>query len=187
MPAIVHSEWVPSNVENGAPGPPNPGSRPWLSQAAALLGFLAVSWMVSALGSLPIRLNADGWYAAAEKAPWTPPGWMFAAVWLPLYAAMAVAAWLVWRQFPRSAALRLYGIQLALNLAWPAMFFGMYPMLGTAALWLAFAILAALAAAVTLTVLRFGPISRAAGLLMLPYVSWLVFSGSLNLYAALHN
>lgn len=160
-----------------------------MRNTTALLGFLAVSWTVSMLGSLPIRINANGWYAAAEKAPWTPPGWMFAMTWLTLYTAMAVAAWLVWRQrrVPRRDALRLYAIQLALNLAWPPMFFGMYPMLGTAALWLALMILGALTVAVTLTVLRFGPISQAAGLLMLPYVSWLVFSGSLNLYAALHN
>jgi tryptophan-rich sensory protein len=38
-----------------------------------------------------------------------------------------------------------------------------------------------------LTVLRFGPISTVAGVLMLPNVSWIVFSGSLNLYAALNN
>jgi tryptophan-rich sensory protein len=36
-------------------------------------------------------------------------------------------------------------------------------------------------------VLHFGPISTTAGVLMLPYVSWLVFSASLNLYAALNN
>jgi tryptophan-rich sensory protein len=37
------------------------------------------------------------------------------------------------------------------------------------------------------TVVRFGLISRTAGLLMLPYVSWIVFSLSLNAYAAASN
>jgi tryptophan-rich sensory protein len=114
---------------------------------------------------------------------------MFAAVWLTLYAGMAVAAWLVWRQrcFPRRQALRIYALQLGLNLAWPPVFFGLYPLLGAAALWLALLILVALTFAATLTVLRFGPISTLAGVLMLPNVSWIVFSGSLNLYAALNN
>ena len=153
-----------------------------------MLGFLAVSWLVSLLGSLPIRMNGT-WYALADKAPWTPPGWIFSSVWLVLYAAVAVAVWLVWRQrlFPRGAALKIYGTLLLLNLAWPLFFFGLYPMLGTAALWLALAVLAAHAVAATLTVLHFGPISRTAGLLMLPYLSWLVFSASLNLFAAVHN
>lgn len=124
-----------------------------------------------------------------DKAPWTPPGMMFTSVWLVLYAAMAVAAWLVWRQrrLPRRAALRLYGIQLGLNLLWPMTFFGLYPFLGIAALWLALAVLAALITAAVLAVLHFGPVNTLAGLLMLPYVSWLVFSASLNLYAALNN
>ncbi|WP_426995695.1 TspO/MBR family protein [Pseudarthrobacter sp. N5] len=158
-------------------------------QAAALVGFLAVSFAVSALGSLAIINNTPGWYAAANKAPWTPPGWVFGSVWTMLYAAMAVAAWLVWRQGSASTrgAMRAYGVQMLLNLAWAPTFFGMYPMWGAAALWLGLFVIAALAVAVATTVVRFGPISTTAGLLMLPYISWIVFSGSLNLYAAANN
>ncbi|MFF1384084.1 TspO/MBR family protein [Arthrobacter sp. NPDC058288] len=176
------------NVEQSAPGTLAPGAGPRRRQIAALLGFLAASWAVSLLGSLPIRISG-AWYAVADKAPWTPPGWVFGSAWLVLYAAMAVAAWLVWRQqrFPRREALKVYGGLMLLNLSWPLMFFGMYPMLGTAALWLALLVIAAHAVIATLAVLHFGPISTTAGVLMLPYVSWLVFSGSLNLYAALNN
>ena len=45
----------------------------------------------------------------------------------------------------------------------------------------------ALAVAVSVTVLYFGPISRAAGLLLLPYLAWIVFASSLNLWMALNN
>ena len=96
-PPNVHSESVLANVENGLPRPALTGGRPWQRQAGALIGFLAVSWLVSLLGSLPIRMN-DGWYALDAKAPWTPPGWIFGSVWLVLYAGVAVSAWLVWRQ-----------------------------------------------------------------------------------------
>lgn len=148
-----------------------------------------MSHAVSFLGSLVIINHAQGWYAAADKAPWTPPGWVFGMVWTVLYTAMAVAAWLVWRQ--RTDAGRgpmvIYGVQMLLNLAWAPMFFGMYPMIGAAALWLAFVVIIALAVAVTVTILRFGPISRTAGLLMLPYISWIVFSASMNFFAAVHN
>ncbi|MCU1515813.1 MAG: TspO protein [Pseudarthrobacter sp.] len=188
----VHSGSVSTNAEEVLPRPALAGNRV-RRESAALVGFLAVSWLVSLLGSLPIRMNGT-WYALADKAPWTPPGWVFSSVWLVLYAAMAVAAWMVWRhrQFPRGTGFRgagsmAYGGLLLLNLAWPLTFFGMYPMIGAAALWLALVVLAAHAAVAAYTVLRFGPISRTAGLLMLPYVSWLVFSASLNLYAALKN
>lgn len=70
---------------------------------------------------------------------------------------------------------------------WTPVFFGLYPVIGSTALWLGLAVLLALAIAVTFTVLLFYPISRAAGLLMLPYAAWLVFAGTLNLWAALHN
>lgn len=162
-----------------------PGFR---SQIFALAGFLALSAAAWALASIPIILNSSGWYAGSVKAPWMPPSWMFRTTWILLYIGVAAAAWLVWRKggLTRSTSVG-YVIQLLLNTVWPVAFFGMYPMLGTAALWIAFVIICGLTATLAFLILRFGPVDAAAGLLVLPYFSWLVFSGSLNLYAALHN
>jgi benzodiazapine receptor len=159
------------------------------SQLLGLLVFLAASAVVAGLGGLATGSNVNGWYATADKAPWSPPNWVFGPVWAVLYTAMAVAAWLVWRRRAEGsrAALTAYGVQLVLNLFWTPVFFGLYPVMGTPALWIGFLVIAALAVAVAVTVLRFGPISRTAGLLMLPYLSWIVFASSLNLWAALHN
>ncbi|MGO4188674.1 TspO/MBR family protein [Pseudarthrobacter sp. TAF60_1] len=158
-------------------------------QVAALAIFLAASAFVAWLGAFSTVANVNGWYVDADKAPWSPPNWLFGPVWTFLYTAMAVAAWLVWRPHrPDSRpALVTYGIQLVLNLLWTPTFFSLYPLMGTAALWLAFAIILALIVAVTVTVVRFGPISRVAGLLLLPYITWIVFASSLNLWAALNN
>jgi benzodiazapine receptor len=165
------------------------GNRGAGHQVLALLVLLGASALVAALGGLATATNVQGWYAAADKAPWSPPNWLFGPVWTILYVAMAVAAWLVWRSQCRDtrAALRTYIVQLVLNLLWTPVFFGLYPALGSPALWIGLVIIAALAVAVAATVLRFGPISRAAGLLMLPYLSWVVFASSLNFWAALHN
>jgi translocator protein len=158
-------------------------------QLLGLLAFLAASALVAGLGGLATANNVNGWYATADKAPWSPPNWVFGPVWTVLYTAMAVAAWLVWRRRAEETrpALTAYAVQLVLNLLWTPVFFGLYPVLGTAALWIAFGIIVALAAAVAVTVVYFGPISRTAGLLLLPYLSWIVFAASLNLWAALHN
>lgn len=158
-------------------------------QALALAIFLAGSAFVAWLGAFATINNVNGWYVDADKAPWSPPNWLFGPVWTALYTAMAVAAWLVWRRHSQESrpALVVYGIQLGLNLLWTPTFFSLYPSIGTAALWLAFAIILALIVAVTVTVVRFGPISRMAGLLMLPYITWIVFASSLNLWAALNN
>jgi tryptophan-rich sensory protein len=171
-----------------APGGAGPKRGPGV-QAIALVLFLAASYLVAWLGAFSTMANVDGWYVDADKAPWSPPNWLFGPVWTFLYTAMAVAAWLVWRRgVPASRpALVTYGIQLFLNLLWTPTFFSLYPVMGTAALWLAFAVILSLIVAVTFTVVRFGPISRLAGLLLLPYITWIVFASSLNLWAALNN
>ncbi|MDV8149491.1 TspO/MBR family protein [Arthrobacter sp. B10-11] len=166
-----------------------PGHRSAGVQLMGLVAFLGASALVAWLGALATLNNVDGWYATADKAPWSPPNWVFGPAWTLLYTAMAVAAWLVWRRRSERTgpALAAYAVQLVLNLSWTPVFFGLYPVMGTAALWLGLAIIIALVIAVTVTVLFFGPISRPAGLLLLPYISWLVFATSLNWWAALHN
>src|SRR5690349_9888004 len=80
-----------------------------------LAGLLAASFGVAYIGGLSSTTGVDGWYAAAEKPPWTPPNWLFGPVWTFLYTAMAVAAWLVWRRCGWTAArpaLLLYAGQL---------------------------------------------------------------------------
>ncbi|MDQ0923072.1 benzodiazapine receptor [Pseudarthrobacter sp. W1I19] len=157
-------------------------------QVAALVGFLALSYAVCILASIPIILHSNGWFASSTQAPWMPAGWMFRTVWIGLYACIGLSGWLVWRGGALAGrVLGYYGLQLVLNLAWPLMFFAMFPMLGSAALWLAFAIICALACVLVLLILEAGPVHNWAGLLVLPYFSWVVFSASLNLYSALHN
>ncbi len=184
----------PLRDESSNPAPGDPvavlGSRPravW--QAVALAGFLAAAYAVSFLSSRVIISHSVGWYATASLAPWTPPGWVFGSAWALLYTAMAVAAWLVWRQrsAPRRGALAVYAVLLLVNLSWAPTFFGMYPVMGAAALWLAMGLIVVHILAAAATVVLFGVVSRTAGLLMLPYVSWIVFSSSLNLYAAANN
>lgn len=179
----------PDGEETAAPA--GTGRQPYSAgvQVAALAGFLVASLVVAALGGLASAANVTGWYATADKAPWSPPNGVFGPVWTVLYTAMAVAAWLVWRKRTNRTrpAMFVYALQLVLNLAWTPAFFALYPTLGTAALWLGLVVILALIAAVAVTVLYFGPISRTAGLLLLPYISWLVFAASLNWWAAAHN
>ncbi|MBT2596011.1 TspO/MBR family protein [Arthrobacter sp. ISL-72] len=173
----------------GAGSAAGPGIRGSGVQLLGLAVFLGASALVAWLGAQATLNNVEGWYATADKAPWSPPNWVFGPVWTLLYTAMAVAAWLVWRSGAErfKPALIAYEIQLMLNLSWTPVFFGLYPVMGTAALWLGLVIFIALTVAVAVTVLYFGPISRTAGLLLLPYISWLVFAASLNWWAALHN
>lgn len=118
------------------------------------------------------------WYASLAKPSWTPPGWLFGPVWTVLYAAMGVSAWLLWRRRRQPGARRAlacFGTQLALNFAWTPVFFGLHCP-GLAAV-----IIVALLAMIVATVAASWRVSRAASLLLVPYVAWVGFASCLNI------
>lgn len=161
-----------------------------LRSALVLLAFLAISYGVAALGTVATIQNVDGWYATAEKASWSPPNSLFGPVWTVLYALMAIAAWLVWRQRDRvdvRPALTVYVIQLVLNALWTPVFFGLYPLIGAPALWIALAIIVALDVLVLVTMLRFWPVRKAAAWMLVPYWAWVLFATTLNAAVAVLN
>jgi len=149
-----------------------------------LIGFLVIAFAVAALGTLSTIHNVDGWYAHAFKAAWNVPNWLFAPVWVVLYALMAIGAWMIWRRRigvkPVTVALSLYIVQLILNSLWTPVFFGAYPGWGPAALWIAFAIIVLLDIAVAATIASFLPLSRVAGWMLVPYLLWILFASTLN-------
>lgn len=110
---------------------------------------------------------------------------MFGPAWTVLYALMAVAAWLVARtgldERAVQVALALYGVQLALNLAWSLLFFG-----ARAPGW-ALADIVALVALVAATTIAFWRIDATAGWLLVPYLAWIVFATTLNIWIVLRN
>jgi len=142
-----------------------------------LVVFLLVCLGVSAAGGAATASSVSTWYQALQKPPFNPPDWLFAPVWTALYVMMAIAGWRVWRADGlrgARAALALFGIQLALNLAWSFVFFG-YRLLGAALL----EIIVLLAAIVATTIL-FWRRDRLAGLLFIPYAGWVAFATILN-------
>jgi len=155
-----------------------------LKSALVLVALLAISFGVAALGSIATAGNVDGWYASAEKAPWNPPNWLFGPAWTLLYTLMSVAAWLVWR---RGGSLKPYVIQLVLNAIWTPVFFGLYPVIGAPALWIALVIIVALDVAVLLTMLSFWRTSKLAAWLLVPYWAWVLFATTLNAALAILN
>jgi benzodiazapine receptor len=141
----------------------------------ALAASGAAAFATAGIGGVVTARSLDGWYRRLDKPPWTPPGQVFGPVWSLLYGAQAVAAWLVWRSDgERAPALELYGAQLALNLGWTLLFFGLrrpgWAVLEIAVLWVAIAA----------TIAAFRRRSRAAAWLLLPYLAWVSFALALN-------
>ncbi|MEI7611063.1 MAG: TspO/MBR family protein, partial [Rhodospirillaceae bacterium] len=101
-----------------------------------------------------------------------------APVWTTLYVMIAISGWLVWKKAGfRSAksAFMTYGAQLALNLAWSILFFGLHQ------IGLAMVDVLLLLAAIVVNVRTFRPINQTAALLLLPYAAWVFFASLLNL------
>ncbi len=116
-------------------------------------------------------------YEILLQPPFAPPPGIFPIIWPLLYLLMGVASWLVWRRCPgdNQLALRLYGIQLVVNILWPIIFFNLQMRL------FAFFWLCLLLVLIWLTIRAFGRCSRTAALLMLPYFLWSCFALYLNL------
>lgn len=143
----------------------------------ALALALAAAAAAQGLGAWFTSRSVTTWYPMLTKPVWMPPGWVFGPVWTALYVLMAVAAGLVWRERARSAvasALFLYGVQLALNVLWSALFFGLRSpgagLIGIVGLW----------AAIGGTLVAFWRIRRLAGWLLVPYLLWVSYAAGLN-------
>jgi len=141
--------------------------------------FLLIALAVAAFGSVVAVTQVDGWYAAEPHVTWTPPNWAFGAVWSVLYVLIAVSGWLLWLRRARGA-LALFVAQLVVNSIWTPVFFGGYPLIGTAALWLGVAIIVLLDLLVVATIATAWPVSRWAAVLLMPYLAWILYASTLN-------
>lgn len=145
---------------------------------AGLVAFLLLGGVVLALGGVVTATSVGNWYQAIAKPAFNPPDWIFGPVWTALFLMMSIAAWRVWRQAGSLASCHsemvLYGVQLALNLGWSAVFFGLRQIVwGMAEMVILFI-------AILWTAYRFWLRDRVAGWLFAPYVGWVGFALVLN-------
>lgn len=140
----------------------------------SLLVFVALVFAAAFTGSY---FRPGPWYDRLEKPSWNPPKWLFPIAWTILYAMIAFAGWLVWREAGPGEwliPLGLWLLQLALNAAWSPAFFGLkrpgVALVVVSALWLA----------ILATIIAFLPVDFGAALLMVPYLVWVSYAAALN-------
>ena len=145
----------------------------------ALLISLAAPLLAGAVGGAVTYSHITSWYAELAKPVFSPPNWVFGPVWTMLYILMGVALYLVWtapksKKYNKTKAMQAFWVQLALNVLWSVVFFGLQsPWLGVIAI-------LALLIAILLTVQLFQPISKKAAYLLAPYALWVSFATILN-------
>jgi tryptophan-rich sensory protein len=159
-------------------------------QTLALVLSIAVPFIIGGLGALSTAGNVDGWYADANVAPWTPPNWVFGPVWSVLYVLIGVSFWRAWRMPSspaRTAGIRLFIWQLALNAIWTPIFFSGFPLIGQTAFWLGVAIILVMDVLVWMTIVKFKDVDIWSARMLIPYEAWLWIASTLNIYLALFN
>jgi tryptophan-rich sensory protein len=142
-----------------------------------LIISLIIPQLAGGIGSIFTSASVGTWYKTLKKSPLNPPSWVFGPVWTTLFLLMGIALYLVWRKDDaggRTLAFWIFGIQLALNVLWSLLFFGLHrpdlALMEIAVLWLA----------ILANIIIFYSISKPAALLLLPYLLWVSFAAYLN-------
>ncbi len=137
-------------------------------------------------GLLSMSTNPEGfrsWYQSLKKAPWNPPQWVFGPVWTVLYLLMGYASYRVLSSSYalKWTALGFFWAQLVFNLIWSPIFFGFRK------LKLALYVMGILLCLIITTTVLFAFVDAVAAGLMSPYLVWVSYALSLNVYIVSNN
>jgi translocator protein len=145
--------------------------------------FIILNFLALAIGGF---YTGDGvsssWYQELNKAPWTPPGWLFGVAWTLIMICFAIyMAQLYIRIKKRTLLLVLFFIQWILNVAWNPVFFYFRDVE------VALVLIALLTGLIGVLMFKYFGILKKYSILILPYFIWLLIATSLNLYIYLYS
>jgi benzodiazapine receptor len=144
----------------------------WLPVLAAA----AAAIVVAVLGASMTDLGP--WYHDLKKPDWQPPDWLFGPAWTIIFALAAISGVTAWRaardDAHREWVIILFAINGVLNILWSALFFRLHrpdwALVEVLFLWLS----------ILLPIAVFLRFSKAASLLLVPYLVWVTFAALLN-------
>jgi tryptophan-rich sensory protein len=148
-----------------------------------IIWILALIVIGGAIGSLT-KPEISTWYSTLNRSTLTPPNYIFPIAWTILYGIIGASGWLIWRPqaFPKLSVIKtLYVTQLILNWSWTPLFFH-YHLTG-----LSLVVLVAMDILVCALICIAYRRMRAVSLLMIPYLSWILFASYLNFYIWWYN
>ena len=117
------------------------------------------------------------WYYNLQKPLFAPPNWIFPPVWSILYFTMFAALLLyIFKPAQNKISGYIYfATQLTLNLLWTPSFFYLKNIV------LALIVIIFLDIFVILTIKSFYKVSKISGLILIPYLIWILFATYLNI------
>lgn len=143
-----------------------------------LLICLLIPLVIGVIGGFITMESVRTWYPTLNKPKLNPPNTVFGPVWTALYLLMGIASYLVWRKRKIVSgyawAVRIYFLQLLLNLFWSYLFFHQQQV-GAAIIEIGILLIA-----IIINAFIFYRINKAAGWLFLPYILWVGFASYLT-------
>ena len=121
------------------------------------------------------------WYLQLNKAPWTPPGWVFGAAWSTIMFCYSIYMAYLYDALPNTKVKILFTIQFILNVGWNFVFFNQH------LVFIGLLFILAITSIITIFLYDFRKILAYKSLFILPYFLWLCIACSLNLYILIHN
>lgn len=148
-----------------------------------ILLFLVFNFAALGIGSISTSAGvASDWYQNLNKAPWTPPGWMFGAAWSTIMVCFAVfMALLIFRSETPKKIIILFAIQWVLNTSWNPIFFSLHQTL------LGLLVILSLTIVISIFLFKHLKLLGFQSLWIAPYFVWLLIATSLNAYIVLMN
>ncbi len=142
---------------------------------------IIICQLAGVIGAVFTTPEINGWYKSLNKPSFNPPSWVFGPAWTMLFILMGISLYIVWSKKISFRNILIFAIQLAINILWSVVFFGMHSPSA------AFFVLLLLWVAILFTIINFYKVSKIAAWLLVPYILWVSFAGILNLAIFLLN
>jgi len=153
-----------------------------MKQLQLFVFFLIINLGSLALGSWLMNSGPTSeWYLSLNKAPWTPPGWLFGVAWTTIMICFSVYLSYLFKTKTSKKLKVAFTIQVFLNIIWNFIFFNQHLVL----LGLINIILLTTTVYYIFFAIKAQP--KWIKALLLPYMIWLVIATSLNGYILFNN
>ncbi|TMM29109.1 tryptophan-rich sensory protein [Polaribacter aestuariivivens] len=153
-----------------------------MKQLKVTILFLIINFGGLAIGNwLMENGSMTDWYINLNKAPWTPPSWVFVVAWTLIMICFSIYLGKLFTEENTQKMKLIFLLQFILNVSWNFIFFNQH------------LVLFALINITLLTSLLFYYFFKLSNkvkkykYLLLPYMIWLCIATSLNLYVLIHN
>jgi tryptophan-rich sensory protein len=126
--------------------------------------------------------STSPWYTNLNKAPWTPPGWVFGVSWTLIMICFSIYLSYLFSIRYSAVVTAVFILAFLLNVSWNFFFFNQH------ATKISLAIIIALTLTIFYFFITFGDDKlNVMKYLLLPYLIWLCIATSLNAYVVLNN